>query len=231
MITKKLLIEINETIVQEWQEMINVLSNVASVPVALIMRLDMPFIEVFIASQGEWNPYHRGEKEEIEGSGLYCETVINSRDKLLVPDALNDPEWNNNPDIKLGMISYLGFPILLPDGQPFGTICILDNKANAYSKDIEKLMLIFKKLVESNLELIVANQALGDENKRLSDYLEELQVFRGIVPICSNCKSIRIGDNEWSPIEKYLIGHPKADFSHGLCPKCARLLYPEIYPQ
>jgi light-regulated signal transduction histidine kinase (bacteriophytochrome) len=35
-----------------------------------------------------------------------------------------------NPDIKLGMVSYLGFPINFPDNQPFGTLCVLDNKEN-----------------------------------------------------------------------------------------------------
>mgnify|MGYP001953189988 CR=1 FL=1 len=65
-------------------------------------------------------------------SGLYCETVIKSGKQLLVPDALADKDWENNPDVELNMISYLGFPILFPDGNPFGTICVLDNKKNAY---------------------------------------------------------------------------------------------------
>jgi len=35
---------------------------------------------------------------------------------------LRDENWKNNPDIKLNMVSYLGVPILFPDGNPFRTI-------------------------------------------------------------------------------------------------------------
>jgi len=33
-----------------------------------------------------------------------------TRNELLVPNALKDPEWDHNPDIEFGMISYLGLP-------------------------------------------------------------------------------------------------------------------------
>ena len=39
-----------------------------------------------------------------------AKTVIKTKDKLLVPDALADVDWKNNPDVKLNMVSYLGFP-------------------------------------------------------------------------------------------------------------------------
>ncbi len=71
------------------------------------------------------------------------------------------------------------------------------------------------------------NQILGDKNKKLSDYLMELQALRGIVPICSNCKSIRDEQSNWHSIEDYLIRQSQADFSHGICPKCMKKLYPE----
>jgi hypothetical protein len=40
---------------------------------------------------------------------------MKTRQSLLVPDALRDEGWKTNPDIKLGMISYLGFPVTWPD--------------------------------------------------------------------------------------------------------------------
>ena len=45
-----------------------------------------------------------------------------------------------NPDIKLGMISYLGVPISWPDGEIFGTICVLDRQSNGYSDLYLKLL-------------------------------------------------------------------------------------------
>jgi len=229
MINKELQIEVPTAILENWQEIVNILADMIPIPASLIMRFDDPNIEVFISSESEGNPYHPGDKEKVYGSGLYCETVIKTKDKLLVPNALADVNWKDNPDIKLGMISYLGFPILLPDGKPFGTICVLDNKQNQYSENVEKLMQNFRNLLQSHLESIYMNQVLGDKNKRLTDYLMELQALRGIVPICANCKSIRDAQDNWHPIEHYLIKHPEADFSHGICPRCAKKLYPELY--
>ena len=228
MINKEVQIEVPTAILENWQEIVNILADMIPIPASLIMRLDDPNIEVFVSSNGKGNPYHPGDKENVYGSGLYCETVIKTKDKLLVPNALADANWKDNPDIKLGMISYLGFPILLPDGKPFGTICVLDNKQNQYSENVEKLMQNFRNLLQSHLESIYMNQVLGDKNKRLTDYLMELQALRGIVPICANCKSIRDAQDNWHPIEHYLIKHPEANFSHGICPKCVKKLYPEF---
>ena len=120
-------------IIDKWQNIVNILAKLASVPVALIMHVDLPYIEVYRSSKTVDNPYEVGDKERLIGSGLYCETVIKNNAKLLVPNALKDKDWDKNPDIKLNMISYLGFPLLWPNGEAFGTICILDIKENKYS--------------------------------------------------------------------------------------------------
>ena len=226
--TNKFQIDVPKATQDSWQEIVDILAEVIGIPAGLIMRLNDPYIEVFVSSKSEGNPYHPGDKGEVWGSGLYCEWVIKTQDKLLIPNALLDVNWKDNPDIKLNMISYLGFPILLPDGSPFGTICVLDNRGNAYSEKVEKLMLKFRNLVQSDLEIVYMNQMLGDKNKQLTDYLLEIQTLRGIVPICSHCKSIKDDQDQWHPIEHYLILHPEADFTHSICPNCVKKFYPEF---
>lgn len=228
MLTNEVQIEVPQSTRETWQSIVDILADIVGIPAALIMRLNDPDIEVFVASKSKGNPYHPGGMENCWGSGLYCETVIKSRDKLLVDNALADANWQNNPDVKLDMISYLGFPILMPDGKPFGTICVLDKKENPYSKTVEELMLKFRQIIQTDLEIIYLNQVLGDKNKHLTDYLMELQAFRGVVPICANCKSIRDDQNNWHPIEHYLTRNPEADFSHGICPTCMKKLYPDF---
>jgi GAF domain-containing protein len=224
----KMHFEVSASIVRNWQEIVDILAEMGGIPAALIMRLRDPDIEVFVSSHSEGNTYQHGDKEKLWGSGLYCETVIKTRNKLLVPNALAESAWKENPDIELGMISYLGFPILLPNQEPFGTICVLDNKENRYSEKFEKLISKFRDLVQADLEIVYMNQVLGDKNKRLSDYLMELQALRGLVHICANCKSIRDNQGKWHPIEDYLIQHPEANFSHDICPKCMKKLYPDL---
>jgi PAS domain-containing protein len=57
--------------------------------------------------------------------------------------------------------------------------------------------------------------------------ISELMALRNILPICAHCKRIRDDQEYWQSIEEYFKGHLDLDFSHGLCPKCAKELYPE----
>ncbi len=222
-------IEIPEDTLMKWQNIIDLMAELISVPAALIMRLVDSDIEVFVSSQSEGNPYHPGNHEHIVGSGLYCETVINTKNKLLIPNAHADEKWKNNPDIKINMISYLGFPIVLPDGKVFGTICVLDKKENAYSETYENLIKNFRDIIQFHLELIYMNSILGERNRSLSDYLEEIKILRGIVPICSFCKKIRDAEGKWCEVEAYIAKHSEAQFSHSFCPECMRLHYDDLF--
>lgn len=162
-------IPIDEHILNKWQEIVDRLSIIFHVPAALIMHVDGANIEVFRANKDIHNPFK--EKQVYKLAGVYCEEVIKSKKKLLVPNALNDKRWDHNPDLEFGMISYLGYPILWPDDTPFGTICISDTVENNYNEEIEKIMIQYKKIIESYLDLLfknyIAQQSL--ENYRKED--------------------------------------------------------------
>lgn len=172
--------EIPVRIIEKWQDMVDIIAELIGIPAAMIVRVVKSDFKVVVSSYNDCNPYQAGDHEHLLGAGLYCETVINTKNKLLVPNSLKDEKWKNNPDIKLNMISYLGFPILRPDGKAFGTICVLDNKENAYSETYEKLIVQFRDIIENNLELIYMNLILGGESKQLTDYISEIKTLRGL---------------------------------------------------
>ena len=70
---------------------------------------------------------------------------------------------------------------------------------------------------------------LEKKNRELESALEEIDTLRGIIPICSSCKKIRDDKGYWNQLEEYITRHSSAVFSHGLCPECARRLYPGLY--
>jgi PAS domain S-box-containing protein len=74
-----------------------------------------------------------------------------------------------------------------------------------------------------------AATALEEERRRLQQSLDEVRTLRGIVPICANCKKIRDDKGYWNQVEKYVSERTDAEFSHGICPDCAKKLYPEFY--
>ncbi|MBB5462290.1 GAF domain-containing protein [Paraburkholderia sp. Cpub6] len=109
----------------EAKSIVDVMADTIQVPAALIMHLRGDSIEVLGSSHTSENPYTPGHSELVWNSGLYCERVFRTGAPLLVNNALLDAEWNDNPDVKLRMISYLGLPISWPGQEPFGTICVL----------------------------------------------------------------------------------------------------------
>ncbi len=146
------IISIPDHLVQKWQRIVNIIAKVIQVPAALIMKVDPPYLEVFCSSDSKNNPYKLGYREHW--SGLYCEHVLRTKEDLLIPNALQDKHWDNNPGIKLGMISYFGLPLFWPEGEAFGTICVLDSKENSYNTIYKDLILQFKGLIEAHLELM-----------------------------------------------------------------------------
>ena len=55
--------------------------------------------------------------------------------------------------------------------------------------------------------------------------LQEVRVLRGLLPVCSFCKKIRNDVGVWEAIESYVSRHSEAEFTHGLCPPCAKQHY------
>lgn len=64
--------------------------------------------------------------------------------------------------------------------------------------------------------------------RELKDALSEVKKLSGLLPICANCKKIRDDKGYWNRIEAYISDHSEAQFSHSICPECAKKLYPEF---
>jgi PAS domain S-box-containing protein len=56
----------------------------------------------------------------------------------------------------------------------------------------------------------------------------ELLTLRGLLPICSGCKKIRDDRGYWNQIEIYVSQHSAAQFTHSLCPECAKKFFPDL---
>jgi len=77
-----------------------------------------------------------------------------------------------------------------------------------------------RKLVESEREALISE---------LKDALTNVKVLRGLLPICSYCKSVRDDKNYWKRVEDYITEHSEALLTHGICPKCyEEIVKPQI---
>jgi len=157
-----------------WQQTLGILASLLKVKAALVMRVHAREIEVFARDDGKGTIYEERERAPLD-SGLYCETVMSERAELMVPNALADHEWDHNPDIRLGMVSYLGLPLEWPTGNIFGTICVLDDRPHEYSHLNRATLQQFRDLVQDELALIFENHLLRQEVAEREETERELR--------------------------------------------------------
>ena len=79
-----------------------------------------------------------------------------------------------------------------------------------------------RKLAEDAKEELIAG---------MQHALDEVNLLSGLIPICASCKNIRDDQGYWNKIESYITNHSKVEFSHSICPDCAKKLYPDLYKE
>lgn len=79
---------------------------------------------------------------------------------------------------------------------------------------------------------VTERKKMEDERNRLvvelQDALAKVKTLSGLLPVCSSCKKIRNEEGDWERIEVYIRDRSEADFSHSICPECAKKMYPDF---
>jgi len=140
-----------------------------------------------------------------------------------------DPRLHpRNRCIHEGFLSVALIPIRA-DREIVGLLQLNDRKKDCFTLD----MIHFFEGLSASIGLALMRRQLEDERERLiaelRKALSKVKLLSGLLPICSSCKKIRNDKGYWEQMETYISEHSAADFSHGICPECAKKLYPEYY--
>jgi len=212
-------IAIPTDVLQKWQRIVDLLANIMQVPSAVVTKMEPPHCtsyKTIVSSLSEGNPFPVNELFSME-IGTFCETVIKNRQPLLVVNGLEDDAWRSAPEMGVGMVSYLGYPVSCPNGRIFGTICVLDNKTNHYSDAYQEMLRQCRDVLQGDLQTLAR---LGGELEELQDELkQERDRLRLLLKITNSMMS------------KLDLGHLVAALSKDLaslakCDLCA-LMFPD----
>lgn len=147
---------------------------------------------------------------------------------------IGDTEYEAFIEIIIGytlgpLLLALGFRVWMP------TVITVSKTEKALKKTDADLKL---KVIRRTAELAAINNELElnlTEHKKaeikLKDTIEKVKILSGMLPICSYCKKIRDDKGYWEQVEVYIQNHSDAEFSHALCPECAKGLYPEYFKE
>ncbi len=91
-------------------------------------------------------------------------------------------------------------------------------------KEIDDFIISLEKIIQKNSDIRNENVKLIEDLKKALNNVKEL---KELLPVCSSCKKVRDDDGYWEHLDIYLSKNTDTTISHGLCPDCARKLYPE----
>ena len=167
---------------------------------------------------------------DIAATGVKAiDSALNLNPDLILMDILLEGEMNGieaankikeQSNVPIIFLTCLNDPVVLEraiDTNPYGYL--VKPYDNAALKSAIEITLIRHQADQEKEELIA----------KLEDALLQVKRLSGLLPICASCKRIRDEGGGWQQIENYIAVHSEADFSHGICPECARRLYPEVY--
>lgn len=100
------------------------------------------------------------------------------------------------------------------------------------------VLTILKQVAEIEIELSRAQEEIARRKRveterdkvieELKKALSEVKTLQGFLPICCICKNIRDDQGYWNQIESYIRDRSEAEFSHSICPECAKKFYPDL---
>ena len=198
-------IDIPESTREAWQKTVDIMADIMGVPAALVMRVRVEAnLEVFVSSQTAGNIFAQGATVERD-AGVLCEQAIDSGKMLVVPNAAEDTTFSDSPTVRRGMVSYLGLPLVWPDGRAFGSICVMDSQANRFSARFERLITQFQEIINLHLALLFQQHELKERTRR-----------DALTGACTRREFFETGRAELKRARRY--GHPICvlllDFDH-----------------
>jgi len=148
----RLEIHVPEDIQNIWQSITDILAGMVKAPVALITKLEFPYLIILNASQTKDNPFGRNDVFRFED--LYCHKVIMEKQPLIFSDARSEPDWGDPLILKMNYIAYAGFPLEYPNGNVFGTLCVMDARENFKPFPFLELLQSYRSTIESHLTIL-----------------------------------------------------------------------------
>lgn len=181
---------------QRFDDLTMLASQICDTPMSLITLID---------SDRQWFKSRVGlDVTETSRSVAFCTHAIQQPAIMQVADATHDARFRDNPFVtgEPNIRFYAGAPLVTPDGQALGTLCVLDVKPRTLTPDQLRALDALRRQVQALLELRgnldalaaalqerdraeAAQTALVDE---LRTSLQKVDKLTGLMPFCSTCE-------------------------------------------
>ncbi len=157
-------LESYEILDTEMEESFDALTRLAAhllnVPIALISLVD---------KDRQWfKSKHGFDETEAPRDVSFCGHVVASGDFLWVPNASEDPRFDDNPNSPYGQF-YIGMPLTTSEGHVLGTLCAIDKVPRKVSEEQKAMLGLLARQVMAQLELRKSARLLRRQSTELAE--------------------------------------------------------------
>lgn len=183
--------------VQVYDRLTELASQIVNAPVALVSMVasDYQFFKSHIGLPEPWKTRRRTPL-----SHSFCQHVVATNEPLVINDARENELLKSNlaiPD--LSVIGYLGIPLMLSNGSPLGSFCVIDSEPREWSDTeveimqqlAEILILEFEARARVNLRRAALDH-LTDTQVRIMALVDEIDLSQSEAAILEQIKALRI---------------------------------------
>jgi anti-sigma regulatory factor (Ser/Thr protein kinase) len=171
-------------------------SQICSAPISLISLVD---------EHRQWFKSRVGVSMTATSRSVsFCAHAIRGRGIFVVPDALDDDRFRDNPLVRGDpqIRFYAGAPLISRDGHALGTLCIVDRVPRTLTGEQEHALEALCRQAEAQLELrrnlLDLGRALAERDRaeaaqaalvvELRDSLDKVNKLSQLLPLSSNCE-------------------------------------------
>src|SRR5690349_19465369 len=134
----------------------------------------------------------------------FCAHAIQQPGIMIVPNALHDERLRDNPTVTgdMHIRFYAGAPLITRDGQPLGTLCVLDRVERELTAEQIEALDALRRQAEAQLELrrnlreleealAERDRAQAEQAKLIAELRaahEDVRRLSALMPYCSTCQ-------------------------------------------
>jgi diguanylate cyclase (GGDEF)-like protein/PAS domain S-box-containing protein len=163
-----------------FDDLVRLAATICSTPMSAVSLVD---------ADRQWFKARLGlDVTETPRALSFCDHAMRYDDVMIVPDATLDPRFATNPLVEgdTGIRFYAGAPLVSPEGQPLGALCVIDTTPRELTADQTAALRLIGRQVSAQLALRRTVRSLTASERRFRTVFDRAPIGMILVNLAAD---------------------------------------------